>query len=156
MDILRKQGKLTGEEFEVMQTHCQIGADVIGYDDSELLQLAREIALTHHEKWDGTGYPNTIAGEYIPLPGRIVAIADVFDALTSERPYKKAWPIADAVELLKKEAGIHFDPNLVSLFVELLPEVISVKKMYSEAAHNYSIFPPRVALLLATLNAPHN
>lgn len=130
--ILRKPGRLTDEEFGTMQTHCQIGADVIGYDDSELLQLAAEIALVHHEKWNGTGYPNGLGGKDISLPVRIVTIADVFDALTSERPYKKAWPIEEAVELLESEAGIHFDPDLVPLFVELLPEVISVKELYSE------------------------
>lgn len=130
--ILRKPGRLTGEEFGTMQTHCQIGADVIDYDDSELLQLAAEIALVHHEKWNGTGYPNGLGGKDISLPVRIVTLADVFDALTSERPYKKAWPIEEAVELLESEAGIHFDPDLVPLFVELLPEVISVKESYSE------------------------
>jgi putative two-component system response regulator len=131
-NILKKQGKLTADEFEIMKTHCQIGADVIGDDSSELLQLAKEIALTHHEKWNGLGYPNKLAGEEIPLPGRIVAIADVFDALTSVRPYKKAWTTEEAAALLEKEAGQHFDPNLVPLFLRSLSKIVSIKKQYDE------------------------
>lgn len=130
--ILRKPGKLTDEEFEEMKTHCQIGADVIGEDDSELLQLARKIALSHHEKWNGRGYPNGLSGEDIPLAGRITAIADVFDALTSERPYKKAWPVEKAIALLEEEAGAHFDPSLVPLFVQKLPEILHFKGQYTE------------------------
>ncbi len=131
-DILKKPGKLTYDEFEIMKTHCQIGADVIGDDSSELLQLAKEIALTHHEKWNGSGYPNKLAGEETPLPGRIVAIADVFDALTSVRPYKKAWTTEEAVALIEKEAGKHFDPDLVQLFLKSLSKVISIKEKYYE------------------------
>jgi len=131
-DILKKPGKLTDEEFEIMKEHCLIGAEVIGHDDSELLQLARQIALTHHEKWNGLGYPNRLAGEDIPLTGRIIAIADVFDALTSDRPYKKAWSVADAAALLEKETGNHFDPALVPLFLEKLPEIIPIQQKFSE------------------------
>ena len=94
--------------------------------------MAREIALTHHEKWDGTGYPYGLKGEDIPLSGRIVAIADVFDALTSERPYKRAWPVEDAVELIRDNAGKHFDPKLVSIFLEELESVLEIKTMYAE------------------------
>lgn len=130
--ILKKPGKLTADEFGVMKTHCRIGADVIGNDDSELLQLARLIAETHHEKWNGSGYPQGIAGEEIPLTGRIIAVSDVFDALTSERPYKKAWPTEKAVDLLKEEAGTHFDPDLVPLFLEHLDEVCSIQKEHAE------------------------
>jgi len=131
-EILKKPGKLTPEEFDIMKTHCVIGAEVIGEDKSELLKMAQEIALTHHEKWNGKGYPYNIKEEEIPLSGRISAIVDVFDALTSERPYKKEWPVADAVDLLEKEAGEHFDPDLVPLFIGALPEVIKVKKQYGE------------------------
>lgn len=133
-NILKKPGKLEDDEFDVMKTHCEIGAEIIGDDTSELLQMARVVALTHHEKWNGFGYPNGLAEEDIPRVGRIVAIADVFDALTSVRPYKKAWTVEDAVDLLKSGAGDHFDPQLVPLFVEVLPEVVSVKEEYSEKA----------------------
>ncbi len=133
-NILKKPGKLTDEEFDIMRGHCVIGAEIIGDDPSELLQMAKVVALTHHEKWDGSGYPNGLAGEDIPRVGRIVAIADVFDALTSVRPYKKAWSVDDAVDLLKTSAGGHFDPQLVSLFVDALPEVLEVMASYSEPA----------------------
>ena len=129
--ILRKPGKLDDAEFEIMRSHCEIGAHIIGSDSSELLQMARVTAMTHHEKWNGSGYPNELKGEDIPRVGRIVAIADVFDALTSERPYKKAWSVEDAVALLEKEAGEHFDPKLVPLFINALPEVLKIKEQYS-------------------------
>ena len=131
-NILKKPGKLEEDEFDIMKTHCEIGANIIGDDTSELLQLAKVVALTHHEKWNGFGYPNGLAGEDIPRVGRIVAIADVFDALTSERPYKKAWSVEDAVELLETAAGDHFDPQLVPLFIEALPEVLEVKAKHNE------------------------
>lgn len=126
--ILLKPGKLDSEEWEVMQTHAQIGADILSDGDSAILKLAETIAITHHEKWDGSGYPNGLAGEDIPLAGRIVAIADVFDALTSERPYKKAWPTEKAVNLIKEESGKHFDPSLVLVFLSVLDEIIDIKE----------------------------
>jgi len=129
--ILKKQGKLNENEFAIMQGHCEIGARIIGDDESELLQLAKIVALTHHEKWNGQGYPRRLKGEQIPRVGRIVAIADVFDALTSKRPYKEAWPVQDAVNLLQKEAGEHLDPQLVSLFVEALPEILKIKETHT-------------------------
>lgn len=128
--ILKKPGKLDQEEFEIMKTHCQIGAEIIGDDASELLQLAKVVALTHHEKWDGSGYSNGLAGSDIPRVGRIVAIADVFDALTSRRPYKDAWTVEDAVKQLGSAAGEHFDPQLVPLFTNALPEVLKIKELY--------------------------
>lgn len=130
--ILRKPGKLDDEEFGIMRTHCTIGADVIGEDPSELLQLAKVVALTHHEKWNGFGYPNGLKGDDIPLVGRIVAVADVFDALTSERPYKKAWSVEKTIQLLEEESGNHFDPELIPLFIESLPEMLKVKDRYAE------------------------
>ena len=133
--ILKKTGKLSPDEFKIMETHCEIGAEIIGDDDSELLQMAKVIALTHHEKWNGQGYPNKLQGEEIPRIGRIVAIADVFDALTSKRPYKEAWPIKDAIDWLQQSAGEHFDPLLVSLFVEALPEILKVKEAHAEHEH---------------------
>ncbi len=134
--ILRKPGKLDAEEWEVMKTHTLMGAEIIGDHPSPLLQLSSTIAVTHHEKWDGSGYPYGLAEEDIALEGRIVAIADVFDALTSQRPYKKAWSVEDAVQLIDRESGSHFDPSLVSLFHEVLPEVVQIKEKYAEMGNS--------------------
>ena len=130
--ILQKNGKLDEAEWQVMRQHAQIGAEIIGEHESGLLRMARSIALTHHEKWDGSGYPNGLAGEAIPLEGRIVAIADVFDALTSVRPYKPAWPVEEALEFLRRESGRHFDPELVELFLGILPAILEVKERWAE------------------------
>ncbi|MCW8332520.1 response regulator [Vibrio paucivorans] len=131
-NILGKPGKLDGDEWEVMQQHVKIGGDIIGDSDSLLLQMAQEIALYHHEKWDGSGYPHGLSGEAIPLSARIVAIADVFDALTSERPYKKAWPIEKAIGLIQEEAGKHFDPNLVPIFIDKLDELLVIRDSFQD------------------------
>ncbi|MFD2165224.1 HD-GYP domain-containing protein [Thalassotalea euphylliae] len=130
--VLLKPGKLDEEEWDIMQKHVEYGADILGCDDSELLRLAREVALGHHEKWNGKGYPKGLKGEEIPLSARIVAIADVFDALTSERPYKKAWPLEKVVKLLKEEAGQHFDPALVPEFLECMPRILEIKEQYAD------------------------
>ncbi|MDX5373058.1 MAG: response regulator [Pseudomonadaceae bacterium] len=130
--ILQKNGKLDEAEWQVMRQHAQIGAEIIGEHPSGLLRMARSIALTHHEKWDGSGYPNGLKGEEIPLEGRIVAIADVFDALTSVRPYKPAWPLEEALEFLRRESGRHFDPALVELFLGQLPAILEVKERWAE------------------------
>ncbi len=132
--ILQKNGKLTAEEWQIMRQHAQIGADIIGEHDSTLLRLARSIALSHHEKWDGSGYPNGLKGEDIPLEGRIIAVADVFDALTSVRPYKPAWTVEEALALLRRESGRHFDPRLVELFMTCLPQVLEIKERWAEQA----------------------
>lgn len=126
--ILLKPGKLDKDEWEIMKTHTTIGGKIIGDHSSDLLKLAKQVALTHHEKWDGSGYPNGVAGVHIPLAGRIVALADVFDALTSERPYKKAWSEADAISEINNSSGKHFDPDLVAAFMKGLPEILEVKK----------------------------
>jgi len=131
-NILLKPGKLDESEWCIMKTHAQIGADILSDDDSDLMKMAHEIALTHHEKFNGKGYPNNLQGDSIPLVGRITAIADVFDALTSERPYKKEWTVDQAIELIRQESSQHFDPELVSMFIEILPEVINIKEKYSE------------------------
>ncbi|MBR9868099.1 MAG: response regulator [Oceanospirillales bacterium] len=136
--ILLKPGKLAHEEFEVIKRHPEIGAKLLDGDDSTLLTVARTIALTHHEKWDGSGYPQGLQGEDIPLTGRIVAVADVFDALTSERPYKKAWPIEKAVSTIRQNAGTHFDPEVVNAFLNTLPEVLAIKEKYSDDASDHS------------------
>lgn len=135
-DILLKPGRLTVDEFEIMKTHAPIGADMLDGDNSELLQLAHTIALAHHEKWDGSGYPAGLAGEAIAQAGRIVAVADVFDALTSVRPYKKAWPIADAVAYINENSGKHFDPEVVTHFMLLLQEIIAITELHSEPKEN--------------------
>lgn len=121
--ILHKPGKLTHEEYETMKTHTTIGAGLLGGSKSRILQTAEIIALTHHEKWDGTGYPRGLKGEDIPLVGRISCIADVFDALVSDRPYKEGWPFEKAMEEILNCAGSHFDPKLVKLFKALEPEL---------------------------------
>ncbi len=117
--ILLKSGKLTDEEFDIMRQHTTTGAKILSGSTSPWLQLAAEIALTHHERWDGRGYPQGLAGEDIPLSGRIVAVADVFDALTHERPYKKAWPIERAKTEIASQSGKQFDERVVEAFLEL-------------------------------------
>ncbi|MGE4296770.1 MAG: HD domain-containing phosphohydrolase [Desulfovibrionaceae bacterium] len=131
-NILRKPGLLDNHERFIMQQHTDFGAKIIGEHDTPLLHLARIVALTHHEKWDGTGYPKGLKGEDIPLAGRIVAIADVFDALTSNRPYKEAWPFDKAVALVKEEAGRHFDPALVSIFLNHLDEIRALARQHAD------------------------
>ncbi len=130
--ILLKPGKLDADEWDVMRKHPEYGADIIGEHDSVLMQMSKEIAITHHEKWDGSGYPKGLKAEEIPLSGRIIAIADVFDALTTERPYKKAWAVEDAVKLIDENAGSHFDPELVKIFHTVLPQVLEIKEQYAE------------------------
>lgn len=130
--ILLKPGPLNESEWKIMSQHPEFGAEIIGMHDSHLLQSARTIALTHHEKWDGSGYPFGLAYEDIPVIGRIVAIADVFDALTSTRPYKKAWEVVDAVALLQRESGRHFDPDLIARFMKLMPEIMEIMQRFSD------------------------
>lgn len=130
--ILLKPGKLTGEEYEIMKQHAEIGYRILSGSDSPLLELAASIARSHHEKWNGSGYPRGLAGEDIPIEGRIVAVADVFDALTSRRPYKPAWSVADATALLQAGRGEHFDPELVDLFLGSLDEVLDIRQRFQD------------------------
>ncbi len=130
--VLLKPGKLDAEERALMEKHCEIGAKIIGEQAIPLFQTARTVALTHHERWDGSGYPRGLAGEQIPMEGRIVAIADVFDALISERPYKQAWPLDQAVQFIQENAGLHFDPMLVEVFMDHLDEIITLAKNYAD------------------------
>jgi putative two-component system response regulator len=130
--ILKKPGKLDSEEWVVMKTHPIIGAEIIGEHPHGLLKTARKISLSHHEKWDGSGYPFGLKEKEICPEGRIIAIADVFDALTTERPYKKAWEIEDACDFLNEQSGKHFDPKLVPLFLQELPEILKVKEKWKE------------------------
>ena len=130
--VLQKPGKLDEAEWKLMREHCRIGANIIGKGDSELARSAATAALTHHERYDGNGYPAGLSGEAIPWIGRVVAIADVFDALTSERPYKHAWPQELALDLISSESGTHFDPELVSVFLEARTEVGEVRALYPD------------------------
>lgn len=130
--IMLKPGKLTDEEFAIMKTHPIIGAEILGECDSELLEIARSVSLTHHEKWDGSGYPYGLAGEDIPIEGRICAVADVFDALTSKRPYKEAWTVEKTLALMESQKGAHFDPKLIELLIENLPEILEIKEKWKD------------------------
>jgi putative two-component system response regulator len=126
-NILLKPGKLTSEEFDIIKNHTLIGAKILGGSGSEILQLAAEIALTHHEKWNGLGYPGKLAGKEILLAGRIVALADVFDALTSKRPYKVPMPVEQAIDIIKKGREEHFDPELTDIFLNNIDSVLKIK-----------------------------
>ncbi|WP_256078061.1 HD domain-containing phosphohydrolase [Massilia sp. YIM B04103] len=130
--ILQKPGKLDADEWKIMQSHAAIGAEIIGEHTHGMLRLARNIALSHHEKWDGSGYPKGLKGEEIPLEGRIVAIADVFDALTSARPYKRAWPLEEALNYLREQRGQHFDAALVDLFLAQIEQVDAIRLRWAE------------------------
>ncbi len=130
--VLLKPGKLDADEWTIMQTHVQIGAEILSDHPADVIQLARSIVLTHHEKWDGSGYPNKLAGEDIPIHGRIAAICDVFDALTSERPYKKAWATVDATAFIADQSGQHFDPTLAVKFLEILPEIQVIRENHAD------------------------
>jgi putative two-component system response regulator len=130
--VLQKPGPLDPQEWATMRRHPEIGAEIIGEHPSGVLRLARSVALAHHEKWDGSGYPAGLAGEHIPLEARIVAVADVFDALTSVRPYKKAWAPEDAMAHIAAQAGQHFDPELVHLFAPLLPELLDIRQRWQD------------------------
>ncbi len=125
-EILHKPGKLTPTDWDEMRKHPLIGSEILSGSESELLQLGGLIALTHHERWDGSGYPHGLTGEAIPIEGRIVALADVFDALTSERPYKPAFDVDHAVGLMRDERGRHFDPEYLDLFLTVVDEVVGV------------------------------
>jgi len=126
--ILLKPGKLTDEEFDFMKTHTDMGAKILAKSKAEILRLAQQIAISHHEKWNGRGYPQGLLGDKIPVVGRIVGLADVFDALTSKRPYKDPYPIEVAIDIIKKERRRHFDPELVDIFMENINEILKIKK----------------------------
>jgi putative two-component system response regulator len=138
--ILLKPGKLTDDEFEQMKQHTLIGAEILGDSTAPLIKLAYEVAMTHHERWDGSGYPKGLKGEDIPLSGRIIAVADVFDALTSKRPYKEAWSVEKTIEVMKADSGSHFDPHLIDLLVQELPALLEIKARLSDehiTQHHY-------------------
>jgi putative two-component system response regulator len=130
--ILLKAGKLDDDEWRVIRSHCEIGCKIIGDHPSKLLRTAAQVALTHHERWDGSGYPAGLMGRDIPVFSRILAIADVFDALTSTRPYKKAWPVDEAVAEIKRCDGAHFDPDVVRAFLQRIDEIVAIKEQFAD------------------------
>ena len=134
--ILLKPGRLDPHEWEVMKTHTEIGGEILDGHHSKLLQMAARIARAHHERWDGGGYPRGLREKEIPLEARIVAVADVFDALTSRRPYKKAWTVEASVEEIRSLTGRHFDPAVVKAFFATLPRILDVKTRYAEPDRN--------------------
>ena len=164
--ILHKPGKLDPEEFELIQEHCgigrriinplsheesirlkahtSVGMQIIGSTTSPVLKMAAVIASTHHEKWDGTGYPRGLAGNEIPIEGRIVAVADVFDALSSKRPYKEAFPLEKCLTILSDGRGKHFDPRVLDAFLKRLDDVISVRDGYKESEQDWAINATRL------------
>lgn len=131
--ILLKPGPLTHDEFEVMKQHTVMGAEILGHSKSPILQAGAQIALSHHEKFDGSGYPHAVKGEKIPLFGRLVAVADAFDALTSTRPYKEAWPVDTALTYIRERSGAHFDPACVEAFFGALAEILYIKSQYLDS-----------------------
>ncbi len=126
--ILMKPGKLTDKEFEIIKTHTTMGAKILANSKAEVLKVAELIALSHHEKWNGKGYPRGLSGGKIPLVGRIVGLVDVFDALISKRPYKDPFPVEVALDIIKKERGEHFDPDVVDVFLENIDEFVKIKE----------------------------
>ncbi|MGH7684484.1 MAG: HD domain-containing phosphohydrolase, partial [Vulcanimicrobiaceae bacterium] len=131
-NILLKNGRLSSSEWTKMMTHARSGYDILKDSDSEVLRLAAEIALTHHEKWDGSGYPQGLVGEAIPLSGRITAIADVLDALLSVRPYKPAWPLPEVIDALRRGKHEHFDPVLIDAFLDIIPDLQRIRAEFSD------------------------
>jgi putative two-component system response regulator len=131
-NILLKPGPLTESEWEIMKTHTSMGAQLLSGSNSPVMKMAQVIALTHHEKWDGTGYPQKLNGDQIPLVGQICSICDVFDALTSHRPYKKAWTPDDALQEIVKQKSRQFNAKMVDAFTKVFPEIIKIREKYSD------------------------
>ena len=130
--ILLKPGQLTAEEWQIMRKHPEIGANILGDAANDVMIMSRDIAHSHHEKWDGSGYPRGLSGPDIPIAARVIAIADVFDALTTERPYKKAWTVQDAVTFMSQQADSHFDARLLECFHRCLPDILEIRDQYAE------------------------
>jgi putative two-component system response regulator len=130
--ILLKHGELTREEFEVIKSHAETGHKMLAGSTSEVMQLGALIALTHHERWDGSGYPHGLDTGDIPLEGRVAAVADVFDALTSDRVYRSALPVKATIEMMQHERGHHFDPELLDAFLQARPEIEAVRQTYAD------------------------
>ena len=131
-DILLKKTALNASEQALLEKHVDFGVEILGENKSDLLSMAVEVVQNHHEKWDGSGYPNGLSGDNIPLSARIVAIADVFDGLTSGRPYKAASSVEESIAYLERESGKHFDPNLITIFKKYLPKILVIKDQYTD------------------------
>ncbi|HUV50989.1 MAG TPA: HD domain-containing phosphohydrolase [Anaerolineae bacterium] len=125
--ILLKPGELTDKEFDIVKNHTTIGANILSNSNAKIIMLAEHIALSHHEKWNGSGYPDGLSGRDIPRAGRIVAIADVFDALASKRPYKEAFSVEATLGIMKKERGQHFDPDMLDIFLANINEILKIR-----------------------------
>lgn len=130
--ILKAPRQLNDDEWTIMKTHSQIGCDILSKSDNPVFKMAAQIARFHHERWDGCGYPLGLAGEDIPEAARIVAIADVFDALTTKRPYKEPWTVDDALNAMRKNAGTHLDPRLLALFFSIMPDIMRIKALWGQ------------------------
>jgi len=143
--ILTKPGKLTDEEWVVMRRHTTAGADMLAGSRAPIMRMAEEIALTHHERWDGSGYPQGLAGEAIPLAGRICAVCDVFDALLSARPYKEPWPYEEALDELRRERGHHFDPAVLDAFLGIVHDLDPALLATPASARGGTPAPPAAA-----------
>ena len=130
--VLLKPGRLNTEEWGFMRSHAAIGANILDGHSAEIMKMAKVIAETHHEMFDGGGYPHGIVGDEIPVEGRITAICDVFDALTSKRPYKEAWSAEQAIDEIQRSAGAHFDPGMVTTFVEVSPQIVALREVFSD------------------------
>ena len=137
-EILLKPDKLTKDEFRIIKQHTHYGSQILSNSSSELMQIGKQIALSHHEKWDGSGYPNGLAGDQIPLFGRICAVADVFDALTNKRPYKEAFSNSKALEIMSEANGSHFDPHLLDLFKNSMDEVEEIQEKFKTEKVHYN------------------
>lgn len=132
--ILLKPGRLDDAEMSIMRQHPVIGANILDHSASSLIRLAQSVALYHHEKWDGTGYPHGYKGEEIPIEARIVAVADVFDALSSKRPYKEAWPLEKVIGEIESQRNRHFDPAVVDALLACLPDILAINTTWQETA----------------------
>ena len=130
-----KKGLTQHEEFEIMKLHTQIGYRILDGSESELLQMGARIALSHHEKYDGTGYPDQLAGEDIPLDGRILAVCDAYDATTSDRPYRKGMPQEKAEKILRESSGSYWDPQLIDGFFRVMPSILDLRNSYQPRRH---------------------
>jgi len=139
--ILLKPGKLDSEEWETMKTHTTIGAKILEGSDAEFIKMGATVALTHHEKWDGSGYPRGLAGTDIPLAGRITAVADAFDALLSRRPYKEPIPFEEAVRIVEKGKGSHFDPEIVEVFLDITDRLFEIKERFKDKEELFLFHP---------------
>ena len=141
-EILKKPGALTEDEWILMRQHPAMGAQILGKHDGGVLRMAHDIALCHHEKWDGTGYPRGLKGDEIPHAAQVIALADVFDALTSDRPYKKAWPLEETYAYIREQSGRHFSPALIEIFLQARPEIERIYARWTDNRPGTASQPP--------------